>query len=794
MSARAKAIRKALLAAAAVFVLVGIVAPFVNAARFQKQIHEGLERGLHRKVEIAGKIRFLLFTGPGFTVDDVLIGEDPRAGIEPFAHVSSLSARLRLRSLWTGKLEFSNLKLDEPSVNLVKAEGGSWNIQPLLQQAVGSSAALPAETPLPDIQVRGGRLNFKFGDTKSVFYLANADVDITALNERADAFSVAFEGEPARTDRAAQSFGKVSGRGRWTPAKSHESEIDIAVRWEKSPIAEFVMLWSGHDAGVHGLIAGEARLSGPVSNIAVSGSAQVEDIHRWDLMPAKAGGWPLSFRGALNVRDETVMLETVPVRDRPVDARFRAAKLLSKPEFGVVLTAHDLALAPLLEIARHMGAPAPAGLSVSGAATGALGYSQSAGLQGRFVASGAVAQSTSAEPLRCDRAEIVIDRNSVRLLPSQISLAQGQTAQIEVEAEYPAAASRMELHLSTHGLKAGAQSALGRLLSGAGAPLLEYLTSGRWKGALKYRREGERPGIWSGNLELQDVQATVPGFAGSVAIQSAAVALNGSRIVLEHIRGTAGKIAFQGQYRYEPGVARPHRFSLDAEDAAIADLEDLLLPTLRRRQGLLARTLRFASAPPPDWLKERRAEGTLHIGALHAAMRDGLAFDFEDVRTSVLWDGVKIELPDVRAGVEDGSFAAAMTIDVSKGAPLYRIQANVEDAGWRDGRVDADGKITAAGTGVEFLASLKAAGCFASRSVTLAEEAEFKTFSGCYDFAGGKPAHLQLSKIQAKGGQETYAGRGGLQADGRLSLEFSGGKKPLRLTGTLAPWQLEVAH
>ena len=793
MSARAEAIRKVLFVAAAAFVAVGVVAPFVNAARFQKQIHEGLERGLHRKVAIAGKIRFLLFTGPGFTVDDVLIGEDPRVGIEPFAHVSSLSARLRLRSLWTGKLEFSNLRLDEPSVNLVNAEGGSWNIQPLLQQAVGGGA-LSAETPLPDIQVRGGRLNFKFGDTKSVFYLANADVDINALNERADAFSVAFEGEPARTDRAAQSFGKVSGRGRWIPAQARESAIDIAVRWEKSPIAEFVILWSGHDAGVHGLIAGEARLSGPVSNIAISGSAQVDDIHRWDLMPAKAGGWPVQFRGALNVHDETVTLETVPVRDRPVDARFRAAKLLSKPEFGVVLTARDVALAPLLEIARHLGAAAPAGLSVSGAATGALGYSPSGGLQGRFVASGAVAQEASAEPLRCERAEMVIDRNRIQLLPAQILLARGQSAQIEVEAEYPVDASRMELRLSTRGLNAGAQSALGRLLSSAEVPLLEHLASGRWKGDLTYRREGERPGIWSGNLELQEVHAAVPGFAGPIAIQSAAVVLNGRKVVLERIRGTAGKIAFQGQYRYEPETARPHRFSLDAEEAAIADLEDLLLPTLRRRQGLLARTLRFTSAPPPDWLKDRHAEGTLHIGTLHTAMREGLVVDFDDVRTRVLWDGAKIALPDVRAGVENGSFAAAMTIDLSKGAPLYRIQANVEDAGWRDGRVDLDGNITAAGTGVEFLANLKAAGCFASRSVTLAQEVELKTFSGCYDFASGKPARLQLSKIQAKGAQETYAGRGGLQADGRLSLEFSGGRKPLRLTGTLAPWQLEVAH
>ena len=511
------------------------------------------------------------------------------------------------------------------------------------------------------------------------------------------------------------------------------------MRWEKSPIAEFVILWSGHDAGVHGLIAGEARLSGPVSNIAISGSAQVDDIHRWDLMPAKAGGWPVQFRGALNVDDETVTLETVPVRDRPVDARFRAVKLLSKPEFGVVLTARDVALAPLLEIARHLGAAAPAGLSVSGAATGALGYSPSGGLQGRFVASGAVAQEASTEPLRCERAEIVIDRNRIQLLPAQILFARGQSAQIEVEAEYPVDASRMELRLSTRGLNAGAQSALGRLLSSAEVPLLEHLASGRWKGALTYRREGERPGIWSGNLELQEVHAAVPGFAGPIAIQSAAVALNGRKVVLERIRGTAGKIAFQGQYRYEP------------EDCAAASF----FARRRRSRDCGPGGSPAAHAAPQagplgaDAAIYQRASTGLVEGSprrRHAAHRDTAHRDAGRARCRLrrhahartLGTERKLHCQTSGPVSENGSFAAAMTIDLSKGAPLYRIQANVEDAGWRDGRVDLDGNITAAGTGVEFLANLKAAGCFASRSVTLAQEVELKTFSGCLRFCQRK--------------------------------------------------------
>ena len=69
-------------------------------------------------------MRFNLFQGPGFTVSDVEIGEDPAFGIEPFAAwpggVESLDARLKLKSLWTGKLEWSSLRLNSPVVNLVE--------------------------------------------------------------------------------------------------------------------------------------------------------------------------------------------------------------------------------------------------------------------------------------------------------------------------------------------------------------------------------------------------------------------------------------------------------------------------------------------------------------------------------------------------------------------------------------------------------------------------------------------------------------------------------------------------
>ena len=56
-------------------------------------------------------------------------------------------------------------------------------------------------------------------------------------------------------------------------------------------------------------------------------------------------------------------------------------------------------------------------------------------------------------------------------------------------------------------------------------------------------------------------------------------------MTLERIHAQAGKIAIQGDYRYEPQMARPHRLRLRIADADAAGLERLLMPTLRHSPG-----------------------------------------------------------------------------------------------------------------------------------------------------------------------------------------------------------------
>ena len=235
-------------------VAAGMLAPYLHADRFGGRIQQALERYLNRKVEI-GEVRLNLFRGPGFSLRRVTIHDDPATGIEPFAYVTSIEARVRLSSLWSGRLDFSSLRLEEPSVNLVKAGEGPWNFQPLLSRAVAA--------PLPAISVRGGRLNFKLGTVKSVFYFSSADLDIRPPRTAGGAFDLEFSGQPARTDRTARGFGTLSGRGRWRPGSGSGGNLELDVDLEKSSMGELVALIHGHDVGVHGQAGGTAKFRGP---------------------------------------------------------------------------------------------------------------------------------------------------------------------------------------------------------------------------------------------------------------------------------------------------------------------------------------------------------------------------------------------------------------------------------------------------------------------------------------------------------------------------------------------------
>ena len=73
------------------FVAFGIAVPHFTADRFRDGAQQALENSLRRKVKM-GRVKYNLFTGPGFTISDVIIYDDPKLSSEPILYAATLTA------------------------------------------------------------------------------------------------------------------------------------------------------------------------------------------------------------------------------------------------------------------------------------------------------------------------------------------------------------------------------------------------------------------------------------------------------------------------------------------------------------------------------------------------------------------------------------------------------------------------------------------------------------------------------------------------------------------------------
>jgi hypothetical protein len=749
----------------AAVVAIAVAALYLPLDFLRQPVERALARGLGREVEV-GEVHLDLFGAPGFTLDDVVIHEDPRAGIEPFAYVNSLGAKVRWLSLLRRHLEFANLNLGDATINIVKTAAGPWNFQFLLDSAGAGQARVPA------IRMRTGRVNFKFGDTKSVFYFKEADLDVEPYSD--GSVELRFGGAPSRTDTTARDFGRFFVNGTWK--SSPQQRLDLNVDLERSSLAEVSRLIDPRGFGIHGIIALQSRLSGPPANLEISGQLQVDDVHRWDLVP-QGGGWKLPFTGTLDLRGEKMELASAsidPQQAAPLSLSFRAWDFLSKTQWEAGAGLNQIPLAELAEVARHMGAALPDQVAAEGAVSGTLNYNED-GLTGRVELKDASLTLPGAQSVRASAAALDIAGGEVSLEPSTVEIGEKESA--EVQGGYTLQPHSLDLRITTRGMSVGDMRSFGL----AAIPLLDQTKQGTWRGWARYRA-----GEWSGEYDLLNARIPVDGLADPLRIQSASVKLNGARVDVTKLRAKAGEIAFTGDYHWEPTAVRPHKFSIEIEEADTAELARLLAPTLVRERGFLARTLRLDSAPAPDWLKSRRADGSISIGTLTAG-ETSLSVN----QARLLWDAGIVRLIGVDATALSANFAGAgvtgdlevdLGVDQKGGAPRYRFDGKISDAPYKGGKLDFDGMFDAAGEGLQLIETAHAEGHLRARSIVFSPDAEFPTASACFELQG---THWKLGSVEVTQGGETYFGTGASQADGKLVLDLVKGSRQVRFSGPL---------
>ncbi|MEZ5352022.1 MAG: hypothetical protein R2762_05245 [Bryobacteraceae bacterium] len=786
-----------------VLALLGAViigAPFVGADRFAEAIHRGLENKLGRRVELRGDVRFRAFPRPGFSVENPLGGsslvihELPSIGIEPVAYVERLEVSVGLASLLRGRVELAGIRLVNPSVNLMQVPGVGWNLQPLIRQALGKGS-------FPQIEVTGGRLNFKQGTLKSVFYLAETDLLVEADLSDASRFGIRVEGEPARTDQGTRAFGRLSGRGMLTwPEGSApgEARLEMSLSVERSAIAGIASLAAGRPVNINGFVASRFHLSGPLSDLAIDGTVELDQVERAVLFARTGSG--LALRGRFRLDDGQLRMETADTAGAtigqqsepgaansatstaPVSAQLNVESLFSQPAWTVLFGLRDLPAGSLRAILDEMGYAELSRLPVEGLVNGSLAWSPPTPANGTFSLTSARIEQQP--PLELESAEIVVANESVQLRPALLRMGR-QT--MTASAEWQLDSGAREVRLQTSGMPARDLRRLIEDLLRAPAPWI-LAWSGNWSGTLQMSHAGTDavspapesagaapPALWTGPLRVTGAKFPLEELGGkraTVEIESAAVSLRGSSWAIRGAEGTVAGLPVRFDASSDGTV------NLRAGQLEAAQLEDIL------------RMLAQAPDAAPSPSRPYRAKGTIAITRLTAGRLRAAG-----LRARFYWNGPALELRDVSGTVAGAPLRGSISVALGDD-PVYRGNLSVRGISWQLGSLDMEGEFDAAGSGAEIASSLRWQGSFSATDVKPPSGSIWERTAGCFVYQGGPASpRLQLSAVEVESGGELFLGRGA-GSDGRFQMELVPqsveNAPPARVTGRIGALNLEV--
>ncbi len=759
----------------AFLVFAAVVAPFVDAAPYARSIQRALEASLGRKVTFS-EAHFSLLFGPGFSLSNVSIGEDPRFGVEDFAFVPTLNARLRLDQLLTGHIVFSSLRLVEPSINLVRADDGSWNMVELagrLSDAGGASIHL-----FPGVQISDGRVDFKVGVRKTNIYVTDANLSLYA--EDGGKLYIQFSGSPARTDRAGNGFGHLSGHVNWypRPANPKANQIEGKLTLDRSNLSELSTLFQGEDAGVHGMVSGEARVAGPASALHLSGDLRFEDIHRWDLLPSRGEDWTVAYEGVVDLPARSIDLKTIPQSgSAPVQLAVKGTDFLSHPSWSLLANLNAAPVTGLLPLAKRMGLGLPDGLNLDGAISGGVGYSTGTGWTGGVGIANFVAALPNLPPFRSKTVQATIQPDRIHLESDRIT--SNGAGWLDVGGDYDLHGRALHLALTMNTFPiATLRDMFANAIKWPQA--LDSLQRGELTGALSYRWAPEQDPLWSGRFDLSGGTVAFQELPDPITDVKGQFAFNAGQVDIEHLVGAFAQHPLEGSFSYDADGKRPERIKVVYKGADLADLEALLIRS--RRESWLAR-LGVTRYHAPEWMLRRDLQGDLDLPNL-SLNRAPLG----DLHAHLRWFGTNLQLTNLRLRMTEGDISANGTINLSGSSPRYRLTGSLSGLPWHGGFLSAKGQLQSSGSGSDVLQRLGAEGTFTVQDVALSADDEFEWLSGNFQlsFSDGWP-DLRLSSVQATDGDEQWTGAATSSSDGKLILDLQHEGRQRHIVSTVTP-------
>jgi uncharacterized protein involved in outer membrane biogenesis len=318
-------LRRLALVLAALFAARGGAALLLLTRGVHGALRARLERAFGRPVQV-GRFDVSVWSGPRLVAHYVTVADDPRFGYEFLLRADQLSAAPDWRALLRGRLVFSSFSFDRPSLNLVRAADGRWNLVAWAAALQNFAAASGAQSAFPvsaagrvnGIVVSNGRINFKRGAEKLPFALVGVSGRLSPSPD--GRWSIAFDALPLRAGVTLQDAGTLRFSGLLSPAADSAPVVgaataappaEFSLEWRSVSLSDALRLFFGVDFGVRGSLqasltgqgprpahatdatpsllsgnsAGATRAAADLSAPAwrFSAKMRVADVHRWDL-------------------------------------------------------------------------------------------------------------------------------------------------------------------------------------------------------------------------------------------------------------------------------------------------------------------------------------------------------------------------------------------------------------------------------------------------------------------------------------------------------------------------------
>jgi hypothetical protein len=369
------------LAFLAAILAVLIVPPFLSVSRFKSRITQLMSASLGRPVRLSS-VEVRLLPRPGFVLTDLTVEEDPSDGAEPVLHANTVTASIRLLSLWRGRLEIGSISVDEASLNLVRTAAGRWNLDSIFRTAAAQDQ--PAgyskrALSLPYLEATNSRINIMNGTEKLPFSLLNAKISFWQSGP--GEWRIQLRGQPARTDVSLEQADTGVVRleaSLHRAATLRQMPLHIDLEWREAQLGQLSRLIIGSDPGWRGDLTGEMHLDGTAEVAQVTTRLRATGVHRAEFAPAS----PLDFDARCGfVYHFTVRSMENLACDSPLgDGHIRLAGDLPG-EAGLPRLSVELDRIPVaagLDALRTMRSGFAPGLVAAGTVSGKIAYSEAA--------------------------------------------------------------------------------------------------------------------------------------------------------------------------------------------------------------------------------------------------------------------------------------------------------------------------------------------------------------------------------------------------------------------------------